>query len=219
MKIQIDDFLVHSFVISIDDNKLETFYRRFQKCSLCTLLPKHFTGFQILNGIYKECGLVKTRDLCNCFISHIALVKMAQALDWDYIGIFEDDACPCIDYREKLQNILQNLPSDIDLLKLGHLGCIGDRHTVDSKFEEVETYGSHAYIVFKKYYNKYIELSQKDLHIDRLAMNASNGTKVYSALPMLFMQEDSGFETLHDNSKYKELLRKQGYLTEFGIEA
>lgn len=217
MTIPIDQVLKQSFVISINENRYQTFCNRFNAYDLNTPLPKLFKGFTIPNGIYKECGFFKTNNLCNCFFSHIAIVKMAQSLDWPFVCIFEDDAYPCINCRNKFQLVLNKLPNDIDLLKIGHLGNLKDKQAIDSMFEVLCTYGSHAYIVFKQYYQQYVDLSNKDLHIDRLSMNNKNRL-ILATKDILFMQNDTSMDdTLHNNDKYFKLLKDQGYLKAFNL--
>ena len=117
-----------------------------------------------------------------------------------------------------MQNILDALPDDVDLLKLGHLGSLNTPTNIDNNFEYAKTYGSHAYVVFKKYYDRYIEMSKKDLHIDRSSMNKNQEYKVYSTKKILFMQRDNGFsDVLHDNKMYYDLLKKQGQLDDFDL--
>ena len=216
MTISIEQLLAYSFVISINESRYDVFCKRFNQYSLNTPLPKLFKGFTIPNGIHKECGFFKTSNLCNCFFSHVALVKIAQSLNLPFVCIFEDDAYPCINCRNRLQQILNKLPDNIDLLKLGHLGSLKDKIVVDDVFEVVQTYGSHAYVVFKKYYNKYIELSNEDLHIDRSSMNMHNNDKVYATSKILFIQNDKGFsDVLHDNQMYVKLLEQQNQLYDF----
>lgn len=218
MTISIDQLLKQSFVISINENRYQTFCNRFNAYNLNTPLPKLFKGFTIPNGVHKECGFFKTNNLCNCFFSHIAIIKTAQCLAQPFVCIFEDDAYPCIGCRDRLQAILNVLPDDIDLLKLGHLGSLKDKHTINDDLEVVQTYGSHAYIVFKKYYDKYIKLSNKDLHIDRSSMNKHDNDKVYATSKVLFIQNDKGYaDVLHDNQMYVKLLEQQNQLHYFEL--
>jgi len=152
MTIAVKDLLEHSFVISVDKNRYGVFCDRFSKYGLNDPLPRLFEGFKLKNGIHKEQGFIKTKNLCNCFFTHIALIKMAQCLDMDYICIFEDDALPCKDITEKLQMHLDSLPTDVDMLKFGYLGILNVNKKIDKMFSIAKTLGSHAYIVFKRFY-------------------------------------------------------------------
>jgi len=53
--------------------------------------------------VYRSAGIVKTRDTSNVRLSNLAIAKAAEALDWPFVCIFEDDARPCIDAGQKLQ--------------------------------------------------------------------------------------------------------------------
>ena len=215
MKIEVADMLQNSFVISVNEQRRAQFCQAFNSYNLSPL-PKLFNGFTIPNGIYKDSGIIKTSNVCNCLISHVAIVKMAQSLNWPFVCIFEDDAWPCKNIADKLGKVLSHLPDQIDLLKFGHFGSLKDVQQYDENFSIIQTYGSHAYIVFKHYYDRYVDLSKKDLHIDRLAMNSSKGYLVLSTNEMLFAQNDFRLkDTIHDNSMYHHLLRNQGWLKDF----
>lgn len=137
----------------------------------------------------------------------------------DFICIFEDDAIPCINCKQLLTKQLQHVPDDVDLLKLGHLGNVKSPIEFNDYFEvPVLSFGSHAYIVFKRYYSKFIENIYKDMHIDRLAMNAKSGSKIYQTIDMTFTQyNEVGEKTIHDNKIYFDLLAKQHKLDNFKL--
>ena len=67
------------------------------------------------------------------------------------------------------------MPDEICLLKLGHLGSLKGVEKYNEMLSYIKTYGSHAYIVFNRYYGTFAKLANKDLHIDRLAMNPKDG--------------------------------------------
>ena len=109
--------------------------------------------------------------------------------------------------------MLSHIPDDADIVKLGHLGKLSASKNIDSRFESALSYGSHAYIVFKKYYSKYIEATKKDLVIDKSAMNSG---KSYSTKHMLFMQAIGKYDdVIHDNSWFSSKLERQGYTKSF----
>ena len=95
MDISLDSLFEYSFVISVNDERLGAFRRRFLEENLP--IPRVFTGFQYRNGVYRSAGIVKTRDTSNVRLSNLAIAKAAEALDWPFVCIFEDDARPCID--------------------------------------------------------------------------------------------------------------------------
>lgn len=137
----------------------------------------------------------------------------------DFICVFEDDAIPCMDCKQILTKQLQHIPNDVDLLKLGHLGNVKPPIEFNDCFEvPVLSFGSHAYIVFKQYYGKFIENAYRDMHIDRLAMNVKGGGKIYQSIDMAFTQyNDISEKTIHDNKAYIDLLAKQHKLDNFKL--
>lgn len=132
-------------------------------------------------------------------------------MDWEYVCIFEDDALPCKEIVNKLEHYLNVLPEDADILKMGHLRYIDNPIKLSQDFIRVLTYGSHSYMVFKRYYQDYIDIaSNKDLHVDRLCMN--NPTKnIYTTNECLFIQEDSMFKdtVLHKHLKDMKFMESE----------
>ena len=217
MTITVKELLEHSFVISVDDFRYKTFCERFSKYGLNDPLPRLYKGFTIKNNIYKETGFIKTKNLCNCFFTHIAMVKMAQALMWDYICIFEDDALPCLDIIEKLSYYLTSIPNDVDLMKLGYLGILKTNRKIDQKFIDAKTLGSHSYVVFNRFYQTYIDYSMSDISIDRSSMNVETAN-ILTTNELLFIQHDKDFsDTLHNNSGFFNANKKQGKLANFNL--
>lgn len=121
---------------------------------------------------------MKTNNICNCAFSHVAIVKTAQALGLDYVCVFEDDALPCRGCRDKLEKCVQVIPDDADLVKFGYSGVAKNPVRVNGAFERSKTTGSHAYMIFKKYYSAFVENAYRDLHIDQSAMN-DPGRNIY----------------------------------------
>lgn len=218
--ISVDNLLERSFFITVNDGiyarRDADFRRRFELERLNTPLPRRFEGFQIKNGVYRQAGLIKTNDMCSCFLSHMAVVKAAQALDWPFVCVFENDAVPRKNCREKLEAYLAGLPPETGLLKLGHLGSLDGNIKRRGGFVEIKTYGAHAYVVFRRYYREYMRLARQDLHIDRLAMNEpGDGSLVLATEEMLFAQDPG--PGISNNAKYQKLLLDQGFLDGFSF--
>ena len=55
-----------------------------------------------------------------CALGHIAMMKMAKAMNFPFIAIFEDDAYPCADIEYKLAITLKNIPDDAEVVILGY---------------------------------------------------------------------------------------------------
>ena len=219
MNIAIQQLLDHAFVISVDDFRYQLFCKRFAKYGLNCPMPRLYTGFQLKNGVYRESGLIKTKNLCNCYFTHIALVKMAQSLDWPYIVIFEDDALPCKEIVGKLSYYIDALPNDVDIFKMGHLRYIDRPTELTKDFIRVRTYGSHAYVIFKKYYQDYIDIaSNKDLHVDCTCMN-NPSKNIYTPKECMFIQDDNLFKSssLHEHKQDQKFLTSTEIINKFEI--
>lgn len=178
MNIELNDIFKNSFVITVDDKRYGTFVKNFADAGLDTPLPKKFIGFQLLNGAHRGTGFVKTNNICNCAFSHVAIVKTAQALGLDYVCVFEDDALPCRGCRDKLEKCVRDIPDGADLVKFGYSSVSKNSVRVNGAFERSKTTGSHAYMIFKKYYSAFVENAYRDLHIDQSAMN-DPGRNIY----------------------------------------
>lgn len=217
MEISLDELFAHSFVISISNERLSAFKNRFHKEDLP--MPMIFTGFQYKNGVYRSAGIVKTRDTSNVRLSNLAIVKVAEALDWPYVCIFEDDASPCIGAKQKLKSILQDLPEDIDMLKLGWL-CKKDVINFNQKLCHAYTFGSHAYVVFKCCYETFQKNATKFFITDTFPMN-DPACHIYCTNDMLFVQDDREFKTksVHINVRtlFFPQLSADGQLKDFNL--
>ena len=86
--------------------------------------------------------------------------------------IFEDDTFPRIDIKERLEELSVqfnqlDFKDNIDLLYLGWYKCSGTStsrpHFNKSKFH----YTSHAYIVFRKFYDRLITVAGKLIEITK----------------------------------------------------
>jgi GR25 family glycosyltransferase involved in LPS biosynthesis len=202
-KITLQELLDHSFVITINDERFDNFCKVFQEHGLNSL-PKRFNGFMLPNNIYKDIGLIKTSNICNCSFSHAAIIKTVEALDWSFVCIFEDDAYPHKDIINKLQNILSNIPDDVDMIKLGYLIIKNknDLNILNNKlfYSNAKTTGSHAYIIFKKYYSIYQKIFNKNATADLLLMNSKNN--ILTVKDNLFVQYNlcDSYDKLHNTN-------------------
>lgn len=155
MDISIEELFENSFVLTIDDNRLSRFYN-FLRAEGIDVLPKKFMGFT--NG---NLGGVE-----NCTLGHISMIKMAKALDLPFIFIFEDDAYPIDNLKQKLDIYLKGIPDDAYVLKLGwwynyKLSNLNNKFNLSND----NTWGTHAYIIFKNAYDFYLNEYNKDLKL------------------------------------------------------
>jgi hypothetical protein len=205
-----------SFVVSIDNERLNAFYKNLSMNGFqSNLFPKHFIGYEIsdkylvdnfkelsdlrfsnIHGPFEE-RLKLIHSLCNN-ASHFAIVQYAKLLDWSFVTIFEDDAVPENNCIEKLREYCSNILDDIDVLRIGYLidhHKIREKDYIPPKIVHdhfiVETFGgSHAYIVFKKYYERFLKDNKFQPRCDFDKINPSSDKIVYSLKESLFKQEN-----------------------------
>jgi hypothetical protein len=75
-----------------------------------------------------------------------------------YVVIFEDDAYPCINCKDKLKEVFENISNDIGFILLGWSNHVGSYQKFDDNFNKIESLisGSHSYIIFEKCYDEYL---------------------------------------------------------------
>lgn len=197
--IDLQSLLEHSFVISVNQKQLQTFNERFKAAKLDCPLPKLFRGFQLKNGIHRQSGFIKTNNVINCTLSHMAIVTAAAALGWPYVCIFEEDALPASDAKEQLEQILKVVPDNCKCLRLGYR-IVDDKNIARSSrfISNVTAWGSQAQIVFSSYYDEMLKNLEYLPVADITALNNKN---VLLADPCLFVQKHISPETSIHNGK------------------
>lgn len=158
MKITTAELMDNAFVITINDTRLDSFMERWDKYGLDR--PYVFRGFTMrsgpgIKGDYRELDSHVGSNVANCSFSHLSVIKMAEALDFPFVFVLEDDALPCRNIKDKLDSILDKIPDNTDVLKLGYATRHPPLPMLDNGFSYGYSIGSHAYIAFKKYYRKY----------------------------------------------------------------
>lgn len=153
MKISIEELLKNSFVISINNERYKQFVKYFTEYKLNTPLPRLIQGavFRNISGVD------------NCSISHYTIVKLAMSLNLPFVCIFEDDAYPCINVKNKLEMYLEHIPDDTECILLGNIGIMhdNDKEKTDYYIPVKREVGSHAYILFKSQYQTYVDVCEK----------------------------------------------------------
>lgn len=205
MKLTLKDMLQYSFVISINDKQYDIFKQRFEQAGLNDPLPRLVKGAQYRNDIYKNAGFIKTSNIINCTISHDAIVRMAQTLDWPFVCVFEDDALPSIDAKQELERILQNIPDECDCLRLGYMTVkVGKQYDeIFSTFNHL--WGSHAQIIFKKYYDDYFKYMYKYPVADEDPLHGGKDNLMLMTNKCLFIQNNN----FTDNALHKDRPNKR----------
>lgn len=188
------DISKYNYVLSINQDRYEYQQKVFDHYGI----PKP----QKFKGLTRE----PNGELA-CLIGHMTLVMMARCLNYPYIVIFEDDAYPRKDIKEKLDFYLSNIPDNCGILCLGENGHRGTLQKEDNYFIVKERpYGSHAYIVFKEMYDDYINSLEKQRIVD-MSLRANNfyRYKPYWTNELLFVQKN--IDNLCMSSKYHKAIR------------
>lgn len=189
----------HSFVISrsiphfqdVDEtlNSIGIFPKMWQAAEYCNMVP-------VITR--EEYGII------GCSTSHMSIVKLAEYMNWDCVAIFEEDCCfSNVFNMEFLKNCLQNIPQDCDAIALGYLS-VNTQSKYFSPIEKINLlFGSHAYILFNRGYEKYQKVFAKvTYHTDRVLEHLNT----YVIYPSMFGQKK------YSNRIHKH---KAGYIHEY----
>ena len=144
------DLLQHSFVINIDEERLKWFKKVFKFHGL-EPLPRKFPGVTLWYNSPQY----------NCYLAHKNAILKAKKLKWPYVCIFEDDTYPCNGAMNEIDKYLKLLPEECQVLSLGTIMAWGGKNYDDNFCNSFQSYGAHAYVVFKDAYDKYVELLDK----------------------------------------------------------
>lgn len=184
-QLKLENVIKNSFVISINSKRLKFFYDNW-KINLPGL-PKHVEGLQLAKNKWfnenAQCiNIIKTQT--SCMATHLMIVSMARAMSLPFVCIFEDDAIGCIDVKTKFEDLLKDIPNDIDIFILGNCRTFGIKADFGKFVIPTKTYGMQSYIVFQKNYDHFIDVISEDL----TAGLVGYGKNVYLAKDILFCQ-------------------------------
>lgn len=147
--VSVEDLVKNAFCLSVDRRRRDNFTRIFSK--LFGVVPRFFDGYTD-----------NPNGRINCNVSHMAMIKMAKAMDMPYITIFEDDAFPRPDAKYLLEECMKHVPGDAAMVLWGFGNSPGNLPVVNEYMQRAEKpdylWGSHAYTIFKSGYDKYSEL-------------------------------------------------------------
>ena len=115
----IADLFKYSIVISRMPYRLEWMKKSFTVAGL----PMPAIHLNALEGK----GMTN-KTLC-CKMSHGKAVKYAKDHGWPYVLVFEDDAWPRFNAKEKLEELLMTLPNDE--IKIAAIGFSGVKNATD----------------------------------------------------------------------------------------
>ena len=167
-KLGFDQLFEHSFVISRNELQFQDVEN-----SLTTIgiHPKKWQAVCYANNIPEPSKISKFEyNILGCSTSHMSIVKMAEYLDWDCVAIFEEDCCLSDTFDLNfLKFCLDNIPQDCDALALGHSYASMQSKYFSHISRVSQMYGSHAYILFKRGYEKYQRMfASRHYYADRV---------------------------------------------------
>lgn len=172
MDISVEDLLKNSYVISMNDDKLNLMKTVFEKHGLAPF-PKKWPAASFMH-VTSGCAIEKHVNAANpnllkaigCSAAHLSIVVAAKEMNLPYVCIFEDDAYPCLNINAKLQCYLDGIPADTKCMILGNYRFKYSK-VLDGKYFSTTLsspngfWGAHAYIVFKSGYDEFIQISNE----------------------------------------------------------
>jgi glycosyl transferase, family 25 len=146
-----------------------------------------------------------------CSLSHISLwekISASEAGSEDSFLILEDDVRPNQNTKEKMDEILKNLPKNWDIVFLGYMFPMLYENNDEKAGENLYKiksilFGTHAYLINKKGAKKLLKMAfpitdQIDSYISyRCMMTSENGIEGYRPTESIFHQgnEMTGIQT------------------------
>ena len=233
MTLSFKQILSNSFVVSINEKRYAAFEKEFSAASF-PILPKKFIGYEITDkylldsfqiladlknlpkhGILEK-NLRMIYSICNN-ASHFAIVQHAKLLDLPFVTIFEDDAVPIPQCIEKLNVYCSDIPDNTDVLRLGY-STFPEQKQLDIEKCDLDNHsenlivknfcGSHAYIVFKKYYMRFLKDNKYQPRCDCQKINPTPDKTVYALKEPLFIQQNILDASVIHSYKLKNGMRK-----------
>lgn len=175
MKITLDEFLDHSFCVSMRQADYELFAETFKSALGVDKAPRRVRGLALEDGFYPGLGTYAVsryqRHCRDVSVTHLAMIQAARVLDWPYIFIFEDSGRFERYFADDFKKSLENIPDDVGIIRYGlkkrppesdakdsfYTRCSGRQYYTDEICENGLT-GSKGYCVFRKAYDRHIEL-------------------------------------------------------------
>jgi GR25 family glycosyltransferase involved in LPS biosynthesis len=152
----IEELFKHSIVISRMPYRLEWMKKSFTVAGLP--MPAIHLNALTGKGQYKK--------TLACKMSHGKAVKYAKDHDWPYVLVFEDDAWPRHNAKEKLEELLKTLPhDDIKIAAIGFSDVKENKEKYGPYNNDwrimSDLIGAQSYIVFKSAYDAFLNIALK----------------------------------------------------------
>lgn len=141
------------------------------------------------------CTRFCSKSMIGCGASHIGVWKLAHSQGWNTVLVLEDDVYFADDYKETLEQAMQQMPDDWDMV---YLGCDGvcSKQTRISGFQSENVFvpafplGFHAYALSRQGYTKLLNIASKvNYHIDFQVACHQRGLNMYAVHPTCVYQD------------------------------
>ena len=173
----------NNLIFSSDSDILNS----IQKYSLVlTMNDNRWNIYQTAKSSYtnlnfnKYLGKPARTPIISCKQNHIDMIRYAKSNDWPFVLIFEDDAVGSIDWQNRILEVFRNIPKDAAIIHLGEHQYSRFRlfSLYNNQYYKMNrrgnVWGTHAYIVFKNYYDivldcfQFAKAADSIFNVDRL---------------------------------------------------
>jgi GR25 family glycosyltransferase involved in LPS biosynthesis len=152
-------------------------------------------------------GRVINNGALGCFNSHLKVLNEYDHKN-EHVLITEDDAVPCDDFMDRLNNTLKDLPKDWNILMLGYWPMPGNSYSKisDNLFKaHNKVLATHCYLVNNSFLPMLKDVFDiiHNKHMDRLFNALEDTFNVYMAYPSLSYQGGSFSDTSNTGTDYE----------------
>lgn len=169
--LSVDEAFARSFVINLDGakDKLPMMEKAFSAEGLP--VPRRFGAFQMKHLCHNEWWKIGGNKyyMINCNASHLACIRMAEALGWPFVFVFEDDAWPRHGARDMIARAISDVPETCGVLRFEW--SAGDRKDMPAVERpwlrrsngHWRPYGAASYLIFADAYQRYFDSYRAEL--------------------------------------------------------
>lgn len=142
-----------------------------------------------------------------CYISHYMLWQNIMDSDTDTFFIVEDDVSLVNNFIEVFTEYLQHVPSDWDIIYVGHESLhLVNPTVINDKVSQGIPACTYAYVIKKKTIPMLLELAPIDMPVDTLIrLKLGNRIKSYAFTPKLATQKSSVVEEINYDPDFRSL--------------
>src|SRR5262245_19883805 len=113
------------------------------------------------NHVTLPANWAHTRGAYGCLLSHLQVVREAQALGASSVLVFEDDVVFADQLEEKFHLCIDQVPSDWDILYFGAIHKDEPIRITDNIARITKAYSTYAYVLRNTVFEAFIDLNSK----------------------------------------------------------